>query len=356
VRLREFFGRTKNALKRPEDAFRRWRRRIILNIAGVDLSKQTELQYVELEDFDSKILSVRLISPGREYLLGPKGNFRHNFDSKYLFEISNVIVNSKNNFIYVLNKKNKQSSLLSESSEWPSDRNLITSESPPTKIIQEIESAKLGLSNSGFYHFIAEDLSNLLLDDSYYPVLNYENNSPLAVQVLGKIEAEVIYVPKWVYVKKLSFVSRGNDLGYLHPNGLKALTEFANRYATDNKSGQNIYISRIGTRRSIAGEEKIVEYLKDKGFRIVKAEDFSFEEQISIFRNVNILIGLHGAGLTHGIWSNKTMLIELMPKNRINRCFEWQTLLSGKNYERLLYEPDKPNIELIIEKLDSLIR
>ena len=99
MRLREFFGRTKNALKRPEDAFRRWRRRIILNIAGVDLSKQTELQYVELEDFDSKILSVRLISPGREYLLGPKGNFRHNFDSKYLFEISNVIVNSKNNFI-----------------------------------------------------------------------------------------------------------------------------------------------------------------------------------------------------------------------------------------------------------------
>jgi hypothetical protein len=353
--LREFFGRSKNALKRPEDAFRRWRRRFVLSIAGIDLSKQTELQYVDIEDFESKILGTRLISPGREHFLGPEEDFRHNFDSKYLIEISNVIVNTENNLIYVQDRKTRQSRLLSDSSEWPSDRNLISSESLPRRVGKEIESAKLGLSNSGFYHFIAEDLSNLLLDDSNYPVLNYKNNSPLVDEVLGKIDIGVIYAPKWVCVKKLSFVSRGNDLGYLHPYGLKVLREFADRFATNNKFDQNVYISRIGTRRSIAGEEQIVEYLKKKGFRIVRAEDFSFEEQISIFRNLNILIGLHGAGLTHGIWSNKTMLIELMPKNRINRCFEWQTLLSGKNYERLLYEPDKPNIELIIEKLDSLI-
>ena len=56
MKTNEIFARLKHVKHRPADAFRRLRRRFILRIGGIDLSKQTELQYIEIGNFDSKIL------------------------------------------------------------------------------------------------------------------------------------------------------------------------------------------------------------------------------------------------------------------------------------------------------------
>jgi len=355
MKANELIARLKHAKERPADAYRRLKRRIILRIGGIDLSKQTELQYIEIENFDSKILNKRLISEAREWSLGEKKDFKHTFESKFQVEISNVIVNTENNLIYVLHSQTKGFLLLKESSEWPCDRNIITSEKPPRGQLPTIKYAKLGLAKSGFFHLLTEDLTATLLNDSDWPTLNFRGNSNLVSQILLHLNLKTIDTPKWIKVSNLSFVSRGYDLGYLHPSGLVAIRGVVKDYSSNSKPKENIYVSRVGTRRSILGEEKIVAHLRSKDFRIVKAEDYTFSEQLKIFANANILIGVHGAGLTHGIWSTDSMMIELLPTNRINRCFEWQTLILGNNYQRILYEADKPNIELIIKKLDSLI-
>jgi len=355
MKANEIFTRLKHAKKRPADAFRRLKRRLILRIGGIDLSKQTELQYIEIENFDSKILDRRLISEARELSLGEKLDFKHTFESKYQVEISNVIVNTENNLIYVVHSQTKGILLLKESSEWPCDRNIITSEKPPRGQIPTVEYAKLGLAKSGFFHLIAEDLTALLLNNSDWPTLNFRSNSNLASQILHHLNLKTIDTPKWIKVSNLSFVSCGYDLGYLHPSGLLALKNFVKQITSNSKTKENIYVSRVGTRRSILGEEKIVAHLRSKGFRIVKAEDYTFSEQLKIFANANILIGVHGAGLTHGIWSADSVMIELMPTNRINRCFEWQTLILGNTYQRILYEAERPDIESIIKQLDSLV-
>jgi hypothetical protein len=355
MKANETIARLNHAKDRPADAFRRLKRRLILKIGGIDLSKQTELQYLEIENFDSKILKKRLISEAKELSLGAELSFKHAFESKFQVEISNVIVNTENNLIYILHSQSKEFLLLKESSEWPSDRNIITSEKPPRGQLPIIEYAKLGLASSGFFHLITEDLTAMLLNTSDWPTLNYKGNSNLVSQILHNSKLQTIVSPKWVKVHNLSFVSRGYDLGYLHPSGLLTLKSYLEDCSSNSKAKENIYVSRVGARRSILGEEKIVEHLRSKNFRIVKAEDYTFSEQLEIFGNANILIGVHGAGLTHGIWSADSMLIELMPINRINRCFEWQTLMLGNNYQRILYEADKPDIESIIKKLDSLI-
>jgi hypothetical protein len=355
MKANEIITRLKHAKKRPADAYRRLKRRLILRIGGIDLSKQTELQYIEIENFGSKILDKRLISEARELSLGEKMDFKHTFESKFQVQISNVIVNTENNLIYVMHSRSKEFLLLKESSEWPCDRNIITSEKPPRGQIPTVEYAKLGLAKSGFFHLITEDLTAMLLNNSDWPTLNFRSNSNLASQILHHFNIQTIDTPKWIKVSNLSFVSRGYDLGYLHPSGLLALKNFVKQISSNSKPKENIYVSRVGTRRSILGEERIVSHLSNKNFRIVKAEDYTFSEQVKIFTNANILIGIHGAGLTHGIWSADSMMIELMPTNRINRCFEWQTLLLGNKYQRILYEVDKPDLESIIKNLDSLI-
>jgi len=355
MKAKELIARLNHAKGRPADAYRRLRHRLILRIAGINLSKQTELQYVEIENFKSKILSKRLISESREFSLGENSDFKHTFESKYQVEISNVIVNTENNLIYAIRENPEEFLLLKESSEWPSDRNIITSEKPPRGQLPTIDYARLGLPSSGFFHLITEDLSSALLNNSEWPTLNYKGNSTLVSQILRGTKLHTIDSSKWVRVNNLSFVSRGYDLGYLHPSGLVALKSILNESNLNPEAKENVYVSRIGTRRSILGEEKILKHLKSKNFRIVRAEDYTFEEQLQIFKNVNILIGVHGAGLTHGIWGAPSTVIEIMPINRINRCFEWQTLLSGGDYQRILFEADKPDIEQIIKKLDSLI-
>jgi capsular polysaccharide biosynthesis protein len=87
----------------------------------------------------------------------------------------------------------------------------------------------------------------------------------------------------------------------------------------------------------------------------LSAENLTFKEQIDLFSKVETLIGVHGAGLTNGIWTPQAKMIELMPSDRINRCFEWQSNLLGSEYERILFDPETPDIESIIRKLDSLI-
>jgi len=355
MKVNEISTRLNHAKGRPADAYRRLKRRLVLRIGGIDLSKQTELQYIEIENFDSKILNKRLISEAGELSLGEKSNFKHTFESKFQVEISNVVVNTENNLIYIVHNQSKEFLLLKESSEWPSDRNIITSEKPPRGQLPTIEYAKLGLASSGFFHLITEDLTAMLLNNSDWPTLNYKGNSNLVSQILHNCKLQTLDSPKWVKVNNLSFISRGYDLGYLHPSGLEALRSFLKDSGLNSKAKENIYVSRVGTRRSILGEEKIVEHLRSKNFRIVKAEDYTFSKQLEIFGNANILIGVHGAGLAHGIWSAESKLIELMPINRINRCFEWQTLMLGNSYQRILYEANKPDIESIIKKLDSLI-
>ena len=355
MKTNEIFARLKHVKHRPADAFRRLRRRFILRIGGIDLSKQTELQYIKIGNFDSKILKKHLISEARELSLGGKLDFRHAFESKFQVEISNVIVNTENNLIYVTQNGGKDIYLLDDSSDWPSDRNLITSEKPPRNQLSVVNYGKIGLSNSGFYHLVTEDLSALLMNRSEFPILNYRGNSKLVSQILSGLNQEITTTPKWVLIKNLSFVTRGLDLGYLHPEGLSSLRKFAQSTSAAQNVKEKIYISRIGTRRSISREELIVDYLANQGFKILSAENLTFKEQIDIFSKAETLIGVHGAGLTNGIWTPKAKMIELMPSNRINRCFEWQSNLLGSEYERILFDSEKPDIESIILKLDYLI-
>ena len=75
------------------------------------------------------------------------------------------------------------------------------------------------------------------------------------------------------------------------------------------------------------------------------------QEQIISFSNASVIAGIHGGGLFNAIWSNSCRVLELMPINRINRCFEWQALVHGQTYNRIFF--DQKNFSL--KKLKSQI-
>jgi hypothetical protein len=353
---KNLYMRFRHAQKRPHDAWRRFFRRSVLRLLNVDFSKQTEIQYVELGLYDSAIISKYAVTPAREIKFQTGSSiFVHNFDSKFVIEISNVLVNTETNHIYVSEKSKNSYKFLKESSSWPTEQVLFNSERPKYKSIKRIERASLGLPSSGFYHWLSEDLSDFLIYQTELPVLNYKNSNIANQEVMEVLEKTTIQCDKWVIVEELTFVTKGQDLGYIHPVGAQFLKKFASSNVPNKQSrNEKIYVSRSKSRRSIPSENAIENYLLGRGFRIVHAEGLTFFDQVEIFSSAKLVVGIHGAGLSHALWPENCNLIELMPINRVNRCFEWQTLICEGDYQLIYFNPDLPAETTLIPQLDLL--
>ncbi len=77
------------------------------------------------------------------------------------------------------------------------------------------------------------------------------------------------------------------------------------------RSGR-IFITRRGRRR-ILNEGEVVRRLSRHGFVPVDLEDLSFEEQIDLFYDAEVVVGAHGAGLTNMLFSQDALLVEIFP-------------------------------------------
>jgi len=78
---------------------------------------------------------------------------------------------------------------------------------------------------------------------------------------------------------------------------------------------KRIYVSRRkANRRKIINEVEIVDYLNLNGFKEICFEDYSVLEQVFLMQNVEILISMHGAGLSNTIFMQpNSKLLELTP-------------------------------------------
>jgi len=356
MKNKNLYMRIRHAQKRPHEAFRRLFRRSFFRILRVDFSKQTEIQYVELGLYKSLVLSKHTVAMAREVeFQTDRLKFGHNFNRKFVVEISNVLVNTETNHIYVAEKSKDSYRLLKESSSWPTEHVLLSAERPKYKSIKTYSRAALGLPNNGFYHWLSDDLPDFLVNKQELPVLYYKNSNSSNRSIIEIAGKAIIQCERWVFVENLTFVTKGQDLGYLHPAGVQVLREFRSNILEDKEAKtEKIYVSRSKSRRSIPSENVIENYLRDRGFRIVHAEDFSLLDQIEIFTNAKLVIGIHGAGLSHALWSENCNLIELMPINRVNRCFEWQTLICGGDYRVIYFNPNQSAEVNLIPQLELL--
>lgn len=88
--------------------------------------------------------------------------------------------------------------------------------------------------------------------------------------------------------------------------------------------GKRIYISRKRTNtRRIINEDEVIDLLKEFNFLVLEFEDYTLDEQISIMHHTDILVSIHGAGLTNMIFCKpETIILELSLKNQImDKCY-----------------------------------
>ena len=115
----------------------------------------------------------------------------------------------------------------------------------------------------------------------------------------------------------------------------------------NNKPTHKIRIMR-GDKREISNSNKVNEYLKGKGFQIIKLESMSVKEQLQLIADSKIIFATHGSGMANGsVLSKNSLIIEVCPRHYYTKKADTKKVhfhllaeIVGCNYEYLMSNDD----------------
>jgi|GEM_PF-6802864 len=139
------------------------------------------------------------------------------------------------------------------------------------------------------------------------------------------------------------------------------LRERLKKYFISNRDDFNplnprVYISRRNAaKRKIINEDEIIPILKANGFAVIDMDLIDFSDQVKLMINSEILISLHGAGLTHMLWMNESAkVMEIRARDDThNNCYF--TLTSDLGLDYYYYIVDKTDINNSTQEADYVV-
>ncbi len=104
-----------------------------------------------------------------------------------------------------------------------------------------------------------------------------------------------------------------------------------------NLGNKKIYISRKKAGyRKILNEPALELLLNSEGFNKVFLEDFSFDEQVQLLHEANIVLGIHGAGLTNILFMQPgSHIINLISDQHHEFCYLSIASVANVNYSHI---------------------
>lgn len=200
-----------------------------------------------------------------------------------------------------------------------------------------------------FYHWLLEGLPNFLQLHAREPDIKVVVPYPAPRYVLDAFDvlwgpcaarARLIPVAGPVRVKRLVLAQVHNMLGFTHPADLALLRAAIEPKSLEDEPGMpaRLYVSRRrAPSRRLAGEAILETALRQKGFTVLYAEDLRFVEQVRWFHRAEIVVGLHGAGLSNLVWARPPCrVLEIFPAGYCNDCFGCLAVGLGLTYDHVL--------------------
>ncbi|CAA2145383.1 glycosyltransferase family 61 protein [Methylobacterium bullatum] len=215
----------------------------------------------------------------------------------------------------------------------------------------------------GYFEWIVRRLSALAwrLDPTTpdCPILLRQQHLNLAKDALcalGVHEDKLIAIEGPVFCRRLyvgdATISMLPRTSVFQPTygGLIAAAERRN----NSESPRRFYISRRdSTRRSMTNEADFERALSERGITPIVLSELGLLEKINLFRNAELVIGAHGAGLSHLIFAKPGMrVIEIMPTSLaksvmlgVQTCFTRLSAVYGHHHTFVLQPMDPATSE-----------
>lgn len=187
--------------------------------------------------------------------------------------------------------------------------------------------------STGYFHWLTDVLPRLLAVEEHLRelVMLLPSHLPKAHSDALSIFsfAGVTRIPTHTKLKVPKMVAPAHTAPTGNYN-VDLIRELRRRYVSRLKNRDHvdgprfIYASRSkAKRRRVANEVEVAALLKRLGFATLHFEDYSFENQVRLARNAEILVGVHGAGLTNMLFmKDGAQVLEFrMLSDATNLCY-----------------------------------
>jgi capsular polysaccharide biosynthesis protein len=142
---------------------------------------------------------------------------------------------------------------------------------------------------------------------------------------------------------------------WMNKRALKNLTH-QQKYSIDSKStAKKIFISRRDSNKIRVSNESASQHLVETEFGVivVTLSELTVDQQIAVFHNAEVVIGIHGAGFTNLLYSNAPRVLEIFEPDHELKFFSTLTnVVGGKHYSFFAEDSDSDgsvtvNIEIL---------
>lgn len=194
----------------------------------------------------------------------------------------------------------------------------------PEREVVELEGRALlvGLPvGRNYFHWLFEGVARwlLALDEIdvdtrlLIPEIGAMERSALEAAGVPEDRLEVMPREHLLRVQELLVAPRGvRSSVRIIPAAVRALRDLV---PSDREARERLFISRSGaSRRRLVNEDETLAVLERHGFRAVRTERMSVREQWELFSTAEVVVGVHGAGLTNTVFAPAgATLVELQP-------------------------------------------
>ena len=197
-------------------------------------------------------------------------------------------------------------------------------------------------------------------------MLNIKNDCLISSKTFRHIQATEIIVTDHPYCITGNATKDIMNIPNWIPFWLKQ--KFLNKEKKINKYPEKIYIDRSDSEsntkhlRQIINEKEVVDLLLNNGFKSISLSRLHFKDQVQLFNDARIIVGLHGAGFTNVCFCEQgAKIIELKSKSA---GIQYKNLSEKNklNYSSISCQPSKfdqnnqyGHIEVPINELKQLI-
>jgi capsular polysaccharide biosynthesis protein len=104
--------------------------------------------------------------------------------------------------------------------------------------------------------------------------------------------------------------------------------------AAGPRPSKRVYVTRrLASRRRVLNEKELEPLLLDHGFVFVDLETFSFADQVRTFSEAEMIVAIHGAGLTNMVWAPPgCKIMEIMDPNHVSLMYYVLSEVLGQTY------------------------
>ena len=209
--------------------------------------------------------------------------------------------------------------------------------------------------SAGFFHWFGdvlqklEALDGIKFDLSEYVFLipkDFASTSSLDSLKVYDVNYKVVEKNHKILANRLLVIPELAPSGNYRPELMQNMRNRFKDFYNITPKQKRIFITRSkALKRTIINEDKLFQILKKFNFDILVFEDMSFDEQYKCIAESNLLVSLHGAGLTHMLWLKKnSKVLEIRAKKDLhNNCFYSLSSALKLKYYYLL--ADKTNVK-----------